>query len=164
MRKEFKIIEKPISARPLDIVPNIGEGVAALIKNGAKMTSNLEKETENTEKVRKELFIDMLEIADSLEHILLQIGELPKQETTEKIAGHVHTTTQQLTWLLRRRGVFTFDTVGKLADPALTEIIGEEERTDCIDEEVIRETAKGYMYKGKLLRRARVIVARKKEA
>ena len=55
-----------------------------------------------------------------------------------------------------------FDTVGKQADPTLTEIIGSEERDSCLDEEVIEEIERGYLCEGKLLRRARVKVARKK--
>jgi molecular chaperone GrpE (heat shock protein) len=163
MRKEFRTTEKPIPVDKVDNTQDIRQGFITLIKSNAKITRSLEKEKEKSEKWGNDLLLDILDIADSLERTILHAEELPKHGDIDKIVGHLHSTAQQLAWILKRRGVTSFDTVGKTADPATTTIMEEEERSDCQDDEVIRETAKGYLYKGQLLRRARVIVARNKE-
>ena len=164
MRKEFKITEKPISLSPFENSTGISAGIVALMKSRAKNSSTFEKENERSDKWRKELLLELLEVVDSLERILAQAEESPAKENTEKITGHVRTTLQQMNYLLKRRGIMPFDTKGREADPAFTEIVDFEERKDIAEDVVIKETSKGYVFKGQLLRRARVIVARKKEA
>ncbi len=164
MKNEFAILETPLPSPLREETADTGEGVAALIKRCAKLMNNLEKETEKAEKWKRELFLELLEVVDSLERTLSQAEKLPQQAATEKWVGHVRATAHQLSWLLKRRGIVPFDTMGKEADPGLTEIVGEMERDNCMDDEVVEEVGKGYLYQGQLLRRARVIVARKKEA
>jgi molecular chaperone GrpE (heat shock protein) len=164
MRKEFHITEKPIPLEKTDNAQDMRQGFATIIKRNAKITRNFEKETGKSEKWGSDLLLDILDVVDSIERTILHAEELPKQDDIDKIVGHVHSTAQQLTWILTRRGVTSFDTVGKIADPTLTIVMGEEERPGCKDDEVIKETAKGYMYKSRLLRRARVVIAKKKEA
>jgi len=163
MRNKFTISEQPLPLPHRDENTSVGEGVADLMKRYATLTNDLEKENEKSEKWKRELFLELLEVVDSLERTLSQAEKLPRQAATEKLIGYVRATAQQMSWLLKRREIIPFDTLGKEADPRLTEIVGEKEEEGRHEDEVIAELGKGYLHKGQLLRRARVIVARKKE-
>ncbi len=105
MKKRFPILEKPLPCLPRNETASIADEVSALIKKGARLTNDLEKESEKAEKWKKELFLELLEVVDGLERTLQQAEPLAQQDTMEKWIGHVRTTTHQLSWLLKRRGV-----------------------------------------------------------
>ena len=163
MRKGFNIIEKPLDYQPVDRTAGIEKLTLELIKSRARLANQLENETEKAERWGAGLLCEVLEIADSLERILKQAEKLPPSPGTEKLEGHIRTVYNQLSHILQQRDVVPFESLGKQADPALTEIIDSVVREDCLDEEVVEEVEKGYLYQGNLLRRAKVIIAVGKE-
>ena len=163
MKKKFTISEEPLPSPLRDDTADIEGRGRVLIKSYAELQNKLDDYDVEAEEWEKGLFLDVLQIVDSLERVLFQAEKLPQEAAVQKLVGYVRTTAHQLNHLLQRRKVVPFDTIGEPADPELTEIIDVEERDDCLDEEVIEEIEKGYKYKEKLLRRAKVIICQKKE-
>jgi molecular chaperone GrpE len=163
MKNKFLIQEKPLALSLRDEDINIDRKAREIIKSHARLKNELENGLEKAEERGREMFLEVLEIADSLERILYQARLLPQEPSTEKLTGHVRTAALQLEQVLRRRDVVPFQSIGKPAAPELTEIVATEERDECLEDEVIEEIEKGYLFKGKLLRRAKVKIARKKE-
>jgi molecular chaperone GrpE len=163
MKRKFNICEKPLPIASVDESADIeGRGIL-LIKRCARLMNDLENEREIVEQWKEHLYLELLEVVDSLERIVLQAEKSSGEAAPARLIEHIYAAAHQLSWLLKRRGVAPFDTVGKEAAPELTEIIGIEVRDDCLDGEVIEEIEKGYLLKGKLLRRAKVKVAKKRE-
>ena len=163
MKNKFTIVEPPLLCPEIDKTTDIkGMGVA-LIRRCAKLVNDMEEEKEESERWRKGLFLELLEVVDSLDRIQSQVETSTQETDAAKLGVHLRTLARQLSWVLQRREVVPFDTLGKEAAPGLTDIIDREERDTGLDEEVIEEFEKGYTYCGRLLRRAKVKVITKRE-
>jgi len=62
--------------------------------------------------------------------------------------------------VLRDEGLEEIPAVGKKFDPYRHEVVGERSSEDCDAGTIIEEVQKGYMFKSKLLRASKVIVAK----
>jgi molecular chaperone GrpE len=160
MKNKFIIKEKSLSSPQIDKGADIDGIIRVLTKTQSKLMNEIEKENENIEQWKKGLFRELLEVIDSLERILLQAQKMPSDAAVTKLVGHVRVTAVQLSRILQRREVVSFETVGKEAVADLTEIVSIEERDTGLNEVVIEEFEKGYLYRGKLLRRAKVKIAK----
>ena len=61
--------------------------------------------------------------------------------------------------VLKKYGVVELDSLGKIFDPQFHEAIAQEPTQDVVPNTVTRELERGYMYKDKLLRPAKVVVS-----
>jgi molecular chaperone GrpE len=100
---------------------------------------------------KSELLKRMLPIVDNFERAL-SFEENPYAEGMKIIYN-------QLLDFLKKEGVERMETLGKEFDPNLHEAVGWVD--DNEDGVIVEETQAGYTYKGKLLRPAKVKVARK---
>jgi molecular chaperone GrpE len=101
---------------------------------------------------KSELLKKLLPIADDFERAL-SFENNPYAEGMQMIY-------RQLIDFLKKEGVERMETVGKEFDPNLHEAVGWVESEDK-DGIIVEEVQAGYTYKGKLLRPAKVKVARK---
>src|SRR5262249_29552332 len=67
---------------------------------------------------------------------------------------------RQIHQLLDQRGVMSFDSVGKKFDPSFHQAVDTEPSRKYPEATVSREIEKGYLWAGKVLRAARVVVAK----
>jgi molecular chaperone GrpE len=95
----------------------------------------------------------LLDVADDLERALAQLDE---EETT--LASGVRLTHRNFSRVLEQAGVERLESVGALFDPALHEAIATREG-EAKSNTVVEEVSPGYVYRGTLLRPARVVVA-----
>ncbi len=65
----------------------------------------------------------------------------------------------QMRMALKSLGVEAMETLGKMPDPMLHEVIGREKKDDAEPGVIIQEAQQGFMIHGKVLRVAKVIVA-----
>ena len=101
---------------------------------------------------KSELLKKLLPIVDDFERAL-SFENNPYAEGMQMIY-------RQLIDFLKKEGVERMETVGKEFDPNLHEAVGWVESEDK-DGTIVEEVQAGYTYKGKLLRPAKVKVARK---
>jgi len=78
----------------------------------------------------------------------------------DQLCEGVRMTHQQFVDILGKQGLEKLDVVGKPFDPTLCEAVHVEQTNDSEDGTVIRELAPGYSFKGRIIRAAKVCVAR----
>lgn len=107
---------------------------------------------DEAEAERKRLLRAFLTVADNLERALAHA------DADGALAEGVRLTYQDLQRLLRQEGVEPLETIGQPFDPQMHEAVavvpGDGDQAVVVD-----ETQKGYLYRGKLLRPAKVIVS-----
>jgi len=99
---------------------------------------------------------DMLPIVDDLERAL----KAPAGGELEGFRKGIELIRQQMTELLRKRGVKPIDAVGTDFDPRFHQAVAHESSADHREGEVMEEFARGYVLGDRLLRPAMVKVAK----
>ena len=99
---------------------------------------------------------DLLPIIDDLERAL----KAPAGGDLDGFRKGIELIRQQMTELLRKRGVKSIDAVGTDFDPRFHQAVAHESSADHREGEVMEEFARGYMLGDRLLRPAMVKVAK----
>jgi molecular chaperone GrpE len=100
------------------------------------------------------LLVRLLEVADNFDRVVAQGGD----DETALLSG-VKLTYRDFRRALEVAGVERLESIGHLFDPSLHEAIATIEREGAPSGTIVEEIGAGYLYKGTLLRPARVIVA-----
>jgi molecular chaperone GrpE len=128
--------------------------LAAEIDNTKKrLARNAER---HLERERAEVLASMLPVADNLERILAHSRQVEERDLTRGLEIAL----QDLTARLRKNGVEPFEAEGAPFDPEWHEAIGAISERNVPSGTVVKVEQKGYRLDGKLLRPARVLVAR----
>lgn len=101
----------------------------------------------------RQTMLRMVEVADNLERALASVGE-----DSNALAEGVRLTHRNFLRALEQSGVETIESVGQPFDPALHEAVATRPNESEPDT-ILNEVARGYRYRGSLLRPAKVIVA-----
>jgi molecular chaperone GrpE len=121
---------------------------AAEVENTKKRLER--RYADQAEEEKKRLLRDFLAVADNLERALSHSGD--------DLHDGVQLTYQELQRLLRLEGVEPLEAIGQPFDPyyheAVDTVVGDDDQ-----ETVVGERQKGYLYRGQLLRPAKVEVA-----
>jgi len=104
----------------------------------------------------RELLLDLVAVQDSFDRAFQ--SEALKAEP--QVYQGMRSLQRQIHQLLEQRGVLTFESVGQPFNPTLHEAVDTEASHKYPDATVSREIEKGYLWEGKVLRAAKVVVAR----
>ena len=107
----------------------------------------------------EELLKELLPVLDNLERAL---EHAKKGGDPKAIVEGVELILDQFQAVLKRFGVETIRAIGERFDPERHEAVGEQEAEGAEPGEVILEVQKGYMLNDRLLRPAKVVVAKAK--
>lgn len=105
------------------------------------------------------LISSLLPIIDNLEQAVIA-GKIADESKTSVLIG-VEMVLKQLIDALQKFGVEMFSAKGQAFDPARHEAVSEQEDDSVREGTVVIEYQKGYLLNGRLLRPARVVVAKK---
>lgn len=127
--------------------------------------AELDNYRKRVQKERHELFLyghekivlELLPVLDNLERALDHAKEMGLDR---RVLEGVELTCRQFADALAKVGVVPFPSLGKAFDPGTHEAIMEEESTERPPRTVIKEIEKGYMLRDRLLRPARVVLAK----
>jgi molecular chaperone GrpE len=103
------------------------------------------------------LILKILPILDNFEKAE---KEVPDDKKNDKLLEGVLQIKTQFQDFLKNQGIEEIKTVGKKFDPNFQEVVEEIEKADCQSGTVIEETQKGYIIHGRVLRPAKVRVAK----
>lgn len=121
-----------------------------------------EKEKEHEEQMHS-LLLSFLEVMDSCDRFFVHVEEV-KEPVSEEASNWLNTfrlIRRQLESALKKAEVTPIPCLGKVFNPDIHEIV-EVKNMDDVEEGIIMEEVKrGYDWKGKLLRRPQVVVAKK---
>ena len=116
-----------------------------------------EETARRTNLAREELILKLLPIVDNFERALKAAEE---KHSYESLVEGVTLTLKHMTEMLEKEGVEPIEAVGQEFDPELHEAMMRVETDEYPDNTVIDELEKGYTLNGKVLRPARVRVAK----
>lgn len=108
----------------------------------------------------RELLLGVIAVQDSFDRAFQ--SEALKAEP--QVYQGMRSIQRQIHQLLEQRGVMSFDSVGKKFDPALHQAVDTEPSRKFPNATVSRELEKGYLWEGKVLRPAKVVVAKQSRA
>ncbi len=103
---------------------------------------------------------ELLEVIDSLEKAL---SHAPLKDGVKGLEEGIRLTIKQFLSVFEKFGIKPIHSVGTKFDPKFHEAVGEEEKEGQEFGTIVSETQKGYTLHDRLLRAARVIVAKKKK-
>ena len=105
----------------------------------------------------EELIVDLLQIVDSLEQSLKSTGA-----DKDSLMKGIELVVKQFQDILKKNGVTPIDTKGQMFDHNLHEVLMQEESDQFNDGAIIEEFQKGYTLEGKVIRTAKVKIAKRK--
>ena len=104
------------------------------------------------------LLIELLPVLDNFDRALSSTDDKEK----DNFYKGVEIILRQLKEVLEKRGLKGYSSVNKEFDPKFHEALGYKETDEKPPNTIIEEVAKGYLLKDRVLRPAKVIVAKKK--
>ncbi len=113
---------------------------------------------EEKDRERVKIFSDLVRVVDDIDRAMKM---LQNSDVDEQFVKGVEMIYQQILQFLRNYGVEQFSAHGKEFDPDYHEAMMVKEGEE--DNVVVEEFEKGYTYRGRLLKPARVVVSRKKQ-
>ena len=127
------------------------------------MRKRFERERENFVKYGNEkILTGLIEVVDNLDRTLDSLSE-SKDEKVQNIVVGIEMVRKQFLGVLKQNGLEAVETEGKTFDPNFHEAIGQQESEDKKEDEIINVYQKGYVLGGRLLRAAKVVIAKKTE-
>lgn len=108
---------------------------------------------------QEDIIVELLGVLDDLERSVEAAEK--KQENFEAFLKGIEMILAHLYDLLKKRGVTAIEAKGKKFDPNQHEALMQTESDEHDDEEVIEELQKGYTFNDKVIRTAKVRVAKK---
>ena len=128
------------------------------------MRKRFDRERENFIKYGNERVLrDLLEVVDNLDRTLESLSEDEDKKVKNIVVG-IAMVRKQFLEVLKQNGLEVVETEGKTFDPNYHEAIGQEECGDDKEkDEIVSVYQKGYLLKGRLLRAAKVIIAKERE-
>ncbi len=102
------------------------------------------------------LLQELIQIEDNLERAL----EVPNA-TLESLKEGVEMIQKQFSTFLKNQKVEPIEAIGKAFDPTLHEVLNQQESEEHEENTVIEEYSKGYTLNGRILRPAKVVIAKK---
>ena len=125
------------------------------------MRKRFERERENFIKYGNErILTELIEVVDNLDRTLESLSK-DEDEKVKNIVVGVEMVRKMFVGVLEQNGLEMVETEGKSFDPNYHEAIGQQESEDREDGEIISVYQKGYILKGRLLRAAKVMIAKK---
>ena len=108
------------------------------------------------------IILELIPVLDDFERGLNSLKELKADKLDDFYRG-VELIHNRLKELLAKEGVKSFSAVGEKFDPARHEAVSVTDSSDCPPDTVVSELCKGYMLKDKVIRHAKVVVAKAKK-
>jgi molecular chaperone GrpE len=132
---------------------------AAELENYRKRAEK--EKTETMMLAKSSVLIEFLPVADACERALASLAENNTEESEglQQFKQGVELLYKQLLDTLSRTGVVPMEAEGKRFDPRLHEALSRQESPEAVEDMVVKELRKGYLFRDKLLRPAQVIVA-----
>jgi len=168
LQKYFKIsimiIHPLIQKKLIKKVKKLNSEVLTSKENYIKLLADYEnykkdvqrRINEARENEKERIFKEIIIIVDNFERALEYMNKFPSGEEIKKGVEMIY---KQLIKFLNDNGVEQISFKGKLFDPKLCEALLIKEGE--VDNVVIEEFEKAYLYKGKLLKPAKVVVSKK---
>lgn len=134
----------------------LGERILRMAAEQENFKKRMQRERETALKYAEETLLR--EILPSLDNLERAIEQGRNSDAPTLLAG-VEMTCKGLLHTLEKTGLKTMEAVGQLFDPNFHEALAMEDREDVAENVILQEYQKGYMFKDRLIRAAKVVVS-----
>ncbi|MCF8031494.1 MAG: nucleotide exchange factor GrpE [Desulfarculaceae bacterium] len=146
-----------------DLAAQVAELNERMLRQAAEL-DNYKKRTEREKadffkRANEGLVKDLLPVLDNLERALESAADSP--EAGGNLAQGVQMIRDELLKVLERHGLEPMEAMGQPFDPELHEAMMQQENPELDENTVMAEAQKGYLFQGRLLRPAMVVVSKK---
>jgi molecular chaperone GrpE len=149
-----------------DGIEQLAEQVAELNERALRQAAELENYKKRTEREKADFFKraneglvkDILPVLDNLERALAHARE--NADLASLLEG-MELVRSELLMTLERHGLEAVEALGQPFDPELHEAMMQQENPELDENTVMNEMQKGYLFQGRLLRPAMVVVSKK---
>lgn len=153
-------VNADVAAEQEDIQKQVEHYKDLLLRKAAEF-DNFKRRTENeiatiVKYAHEDVVEDLLPVLDDFERSLKHSRESKDYEALQKGIELIY---QKLMKILEKRGLKTFETVGKEFDVNLHDALMQMPKPDVPHQTVLEEVQKGYMLHDKVLRHAKVVVS-----
>lgn len=168
MKGWLKPSADPKEVFPIEHLPNevFGEGTVDALEvlyNAKKKADNIPSRIFTIDKKKEDFFSRILPILDGFDSIF-KFAKVNSQEHNETLAHWLRTLEilyRRLLSTLEREGLVPIKSQGEMLDLSLHEVVNICETSDFPDNMILEELVKGYQFGRRVLRDAKVIVAKK---
>ena len=151
---EFEVSNLDTELNEDDLVTILGK----LIKPGKKETQPIYRLNHQKANEIEELLMSMLPVLDSFENLLKLAEGFADQEVVQNWMKSMEAIYKRLRIVLSKQGLQSIESIGTPVDFTVHEVVEYRNIPDGISNLIIDEKQKGYKYKGKIIREARVVV------
>ncbi|TVQ42306.1 MAG: nucleotide exchange factor GrpE [Gloeocapsa sp. DLM2.Bin57] len=136
--------------------------IADLYKHKSTLIQQIREQKQQHQAQNEELFIDILEVFDSLEFLINYLQENPEltPQALKRLPKSVQSIQKKLLLLLAKRKVNKIEFTQAKPDFNFCQVIDQEIRDDIEEHNITKITRQGFDYDGKILRPVEVIVAK----
>lgn len=163
LAEEFVVDETPVEVflEPGDGKSDVAQLAARIMKENDRLqdlTKELQKRSSSPQESEK-VIKGLLPTLDSFDRVLHLARSYPQSEEIDNWLKSVESIYFRLLTLLEGHGLFQLKSVGSKVDLNLHEVVEYRPSAELDNETIISERQKGYVFRGKLLRDAKVVVA-----
>ncbi len=101
----------------------------------------------------------LVEVVDNFDRTVNALNK-DSDDKVKNIALGIEMVRQQFLHTLSENGLKAIDSLGKIFDPNLHEAIGQKQDDNAKEDQILEEFEKGYLLNGRLIRAAKVIIAK----
>ncbi len=140
----------------------IQDELAALYQKRGILTQQIQEQKQQHQAQNEELFLEILEIFDSLEFLLNYLQDNPEltPEAIKRLPKSIQSIQKKLLLTLSKRKVKKIELTDEKPDFNFCQVIDQEIRDDIAEHSITKITRQGFDYDGKILRPVEVIVAK----
>lgn len=133
--------------------------------NPSVINTLLNQKNENNTKDLQKILLNFLEVLDSLDRLIKisETGKLKYSTSDKNWLFHLQTLRRQLLDAFSSTGVTFLNSVGLSFDPQRHEAVETVQNNEYENNIVIEELSRGCMWRGEMLRFARVIIVKNKD-
>ena len=139
--------------------------LGSLLKEKMSLKQSLKQQQEETTADKEELFLELLEIFDSLEFFLDYLTENPEPNPKfyQRLPKSLSTIKNKLLRILEKRQVKAIALSDNKPDYSVCQVVDREPREDLEEHTIVKIVRKGFAIESKLLRPMEVITARRED-
>lgn len=136
--------------------------LGSLLKENMALKQELREQEKNHQAFNEELFLEMLEVFDSLEFLVTYLAENSDKNPQffKRLPKSLATTQKKLLTVLARRGVTLIDFQETKPDFSLCQVVDREVRNDLEEQTITKIVRSGFLVNQKTLRPVEVITAK----
>ncbi len=144
----------------------IQQELGNLLKEKMSLKQSLKQQGEQTKTEQEELFLELLEIFDSLDFFLNYFEENPEPNPKflKRLPKSIGTIQKKLLNILEKRKVQQIELEDNKLDYGICQVVDREEREDIEEQTITKIIRQGFKVESKILRPMEVITSKKPSA